>query len=127
MILTHFFLKFSSNYLEIFIEQIDLANSTDMMEVREVNIKEKNIFLIMFEKLVNFLKNKHKFDHKLEMRDQLEIFDNLLKNFNKAVESDLDSDIKPRLAKLFVELIKYSNLRKYDVMELLNSELKTTF
>lgn len=76
----------------------------------------------MIEKLQRFLKNKHKFDRKLDMYDILELLDNTFKNFREAVKSEEKEDVKKALSHLLVEIIKYCNSRNIEIQKILEED-----
>ena len=76
----------------------------------------------MIEKLQRFLKNKHKFDRKLDMYEILELLDTNFKNFRDAVKSEEKEDVKKALSHLLVELIKYCNSRDIEIQKILEED-----
>ncbi len=76
----------------------------------------------MIEKLQRFLKNKHKFDRKLDMYEILELLDTNFKNFRDAVKSEEKEDVKKALFHLLVELIKYCNSRDIEIQKILEED-----
>jgi len=76
----------------------------------------------MIEKLQRFLKNKHKFDRKLQMYEVLEILDNSYKTFRDAVNSDNKEDARNALSNLLVEIIKYCNTKDIEIQKILEED-----
>lgn len=77
----------------------------------------------MVEKLQRFLKNKHKFDHKIDIKDLLEIFDNKYNAFRASVKSDDKEAIKTNLIPLLIEILKYLNTKDIGLDELLEKQM----
>ena len=76
----------------------------------------------MIEKLQRFLKNKHKFDKKLDMYDILEILDMNFTAFRGAVKSEEIENVKKSLSNLLVGIIKYCNTRNIDIEEIIKAD-----
>ena len=76
----------------------------------------------MIEKLQRFLKNKHKFDRKLDMYEILELLDNNFKNFREAVKSEEKEDVKKALSQFLVEIIKYCNSRDIEIQKIVEDD-----
>ena len=76
----------------------------------------------MIEKLQKFLKNKHKFDRKLDMYDILEILDKNFNAFRGAVKSEEIENVKSSLSSLMVGIIKYCNTRDIDIQEIIKAD-----
>jgi len=76
----------------------------------------------MIEKLQRFLKNKHKFDKKLDMYDILEILDKNFSAFRGAVKSEELENVKKSLSNLLVGIIKYCNTRDIDIEDVIKED-----
>ncbi len=76
----------------------------------------------MIEKLQRFLKNKHKFDKKLDIYDVLEILDKNFTAFRGAVKSEELENVKKSLSNLIVGIIKYCNTRNIDIEEIIKAD-----
>ncbi len=76
----------------------------------------------MIKKLQRFLKNKHKFDRKLDMYEILELLDASFKTFREAVKSEEKEDIKKALSHFMVEMIKYCNSRNIEIQKILEED-----
>ena len=76
----------------------------------------------MIEKLQKFLKNKHKFDRKLDMYEILELLDINYKDFREAVKSEEIEHAKKSLSRLMVEIIKYCNSRDIEIQKVLQED-----
>ena len=76
----------------------------------------------MIEKLQRFLKNKYKFDRKLDMYEILELLDNNFKNFREAVKSEEKEDVKKAISNFMVEMIKYCNSRDIEIQKIMEAD-----
>ena len=76
----------------------------------------------MIEKLQKFLKNKHKFDRKLDMYDILEILDKNFTAFRAAVKSEEIEHVRKSLSNFMVGIIKYCNSRDIDIQEVIKED-----
>ena len=76
----------------------------------------------MIEKLQRFLKNKHKFERKLDMYEILEALDVSYKNFREAVNSEKKEDVKKALSHFIVEIIKYCNSRDIEIQKIVEED-----
>jgi len=76
----------------------------------------------MIEKLQRFLKNKHKFERKLDIYEILELLDTKYKNFREAVNSEKKDDVKKALSNFMVEMIKYCNSRDIEIQKILEED-----
>lgn len=76
------------------------------------------------EKVQRYLKNRYKFDKKLDARDLAELFDVKYKNFKDALKSSEKEKIRLHLAAFLEEILKYLNAVDMDLGELLQTELK---
>ena len=76
----------------------------------------------MIEKLQRFLKNKHKFERKLDMYEILELLDTKYKNFREAVNSEEKENVKKALSHFIVEIIKYCNSRDIEIQKIMEED-----
>ena len=76
----------------------------------------------MIEKLQKFLKNKHKFDRKLDMFDILELLDNNFNAFRAAVKSEEMEHVKSSLSSFMVGIIKYCNSRDIIIADVIKAD-----
>ena len=76
----------------------------------------------MIEKLQRFLKNKHKFDKKLDMYESLEALDLNYKTFKEAVKSEEKKDVKKALSNFMVEIIKCCNSRDIEIQKIMEED-----
>ncbi len=78
--------------------------------------------MVVLEKIQKFLHNKHKFDHKPEMYDVIEKFDEIHSDFKKALQAENVPEIKQSTSKYLIELIMISNRYDIDMSALLSEE-----
>lgn len=76
----------------------------------------------MIEKLQRFLKNKHKFDKKLDMYEILEALDLNYNTFKEAVKSEEKKDVKKAISNFMVEIIKYCNSRDIEIQKIMEED-----
>jgi len=78
----------------------------------------------MLDKVQRFLKAKHKYDKKLELKDQFDIFTKDLINLQMNTKSGISAEIRQSLGTLLVDLIKFANTQNIDLVELFQKDLK---
>ena len=78
----------------------------------------------MLDKVQHFLKNKHKFDRKLDSREQIEAFNLVCNRYKDAIRSENVTLIRQAMALLLVDMIKYANSKNINLSELIQSEFK---
>jgi uncharacterized FlaG/YvyC family protein len=78
----------------------------------------------MIDKVQRFLKAKHKYDKKPELKDQFELFTKDLNNLLANTKSGISTEIRQSLGTLLVDLIKYANTQNIDLVELFQKDLK---
>ena len=76
----------------------------------------------MIEKLQRFLKNKHKFEKKLDMYEILELLDTKYKTLREAVKSEEKQDVKKAISNFMVEMIKYCNSRDIEIQKIMEED-----
>lgn len=83
-----------------------------------------NQHLNMLDKVQRFLKSKHKYDKKLELKDQFELLTKDLNNLYANTKAGISLEIRQSLGTLLIELIKFANTQNIDLLELFQKDLK---
>ena len=78
----------------------------------------------MLDKVQRFLKSKHKYDKKLELKDQFELLSKELNNLQLNAKSGISTEIRQSLGTLLIDLIKFANTQNIDLVELFQKDLK---
>ncbi len=78
----------------------------------------------MLDKVQRFLKSKHKYDKKLELKDQFELLTKDLNNLHANTKAGISVEIRQSLGTLLIELIKFENTQNIDLLELFQKDLK---